>query len=75
MNNYIKYFISIILIFICTCTQQENRKMWEPSYAYIGVEPNDDASVRSGADAVKNFAQDKNFFTDCVIETFWLTSL
>jgi hypothetical protein len=33
--------------------------MWQPSHAYIGVEPNDDAPVRAGAEALKNFAQDK----------------
>jgi len=33
--------------------------MWEPSQAYIGVEPNDDAPVQAGADSMTNYAQDK----------------
>jgi hypothetical protein len=33
--------------------------MWEPSQAYIGVEPNYDAPVQAGADSMTNFAQDK----------------
>ena len=33
--------------------------MWQSSYSSIGVEPNDDAPVKSGAESSLNFAQEK----------------
>jgi hypothetical protein len=59
MINYFKFFIFITILIFATCAQQDTRKMWEPSRAYIGIEPNDDAPVRAGINANMNYAQDK----------------
>ncbi|MBN1542542.1 DNRLRE domain-containing protein, partial [candidate division KSB1 bacterium] len=41
------------------CAQNQRRNMWEPSQVSIGVEPNDDAPVKAGADSMTHFGQDK----------------
>ena len=59
MYKIFKYLYLIVVLLASSCTQQESRKMWQPSHSYIGVEPNDDAPLRAGEEASKNFAQDK----------------
>lgn len=59
MHKFFKLSILFLVVLIGFCSQSENRQMWQPSFTYIGVEPNDDAPVKAGADASTNFAQDK----------------
>jgi hypothetical protein len=59
MYKNCRYLCSIIFVLLSFCAQQDSRKMWQPSHAYIGVEPNDDAPVKAGVESLKNFAQDK----------------
>ena len=58
MYSILRIFFLFLVVSLCNCNQN-NRTMWEPSQAYIGVEPNDDAPVKSGADSMTNYAQDK----------------
>ena len=60
MYKIVRYSLLIVVLLISTCTQQESRKMWQPSHSYIGVEPNDDAPVKAGAEALKNYSQDNS---------------
>ena len=54
-----KYLCLIVFVLVSFCALQDSRKMWQPSSSYIGIEPNDDAPVKAGTEALKNFAQDK----------------
>ena len=58
MFSTFRIFCIFLILSLSTCNQG-NRTMWEPSQAYIGVEPNDDAPVQAGTDSLTNYAQDK----------------
>ena len=72
MYKFVKYLILIVALGVISCAKQESRKMWMPSHAYIGVEPNDDAPVRAGTEATKNFAQDKTLTVESDVSMSYL---
>lgn len=53
-------YITIIVATILFCCRQEQRTMWQPSPTQIGIEPNDDAPLKGGAEASVHFAQEKS---------------
>lgn len=59
MYKNLKYSCLILVVLASFCTTQNSGQMWPSSKAYIGVEPNDDAPIKAGEEAMTNFAQDK----------------
>jgi len=57
-------FITIIAATTLFCCHQEQRTMWQPSPTQIGIEPNDDAPIKGGAEASAHFAQEKRLWVE-----------
>ena len=72
MYRVFNVLLLMLLIMTSFCTRQEDRTMWQPTYDYVGVEPNDDAPVKAGKKAATNFAQDKTLTVEYGVSMAYL---